>query len=310
VETFETSADVISRSEASQGLTEKITRGADTETLSDPLCLYLKEIGNFRLLSAEEEKLLGSQVKHGSKDEAQEARRHLIEANLRLVVSVAKRYVGQGLLLMDLIQEGNIGLIRAVDRFDYQRGYKFSTYATWWIRQSITRAIPNQSRTIRIPVHMMGSISHLLRVRSGLAQEYGREPTEEELAAEMQTSPRKIGEIIKANQQALSLETPIGEEGHSYLGDFVEDKSLPQPAEVAGNQLLKEQLEAVTASLTAKERRVIELRFGLGDGRSRTLEEVGQEFGLTRERIRQIEAKALRKLRHRKYSRKLREYLD
>jgi len=310
VETFETSADVISRSEASQGLTEKITRGADTETPPDSVNAYLKEIGNFRLLSAEEEKVLGSQVKHGSKDEAQEARRHLIEANLRLVVSIAKHYIGQGLPLMDLIQEGNIGLIRAVDRFDYQRGYKFSTYATWWIRQSITRAIPNQSRTIRIPVHMMGSISHLLRVRSGLAQEYGREPTEEEMATEMQTSPRKIGEIIKANQQAFSLDAPIGEEGHSYLGDFVEDKSLPQPAEVATDRALEEELQDLLASLPEKERRVIELRFGLGDGRSRTLEEVGQEFGLTRERIRQIEAKALRKLRHRKYSRKLREYLD
>jgi len=310
VETFETSPDVISRSEANQGLTERVTRGGNTETPPDLVKLYLKEIGNFPLLNAEEEKVLGSQVKHGSRIEAQEARRRFIEANLRLVVSIAKHYIGQGLPLMDLIQEGNMGLIRSVGKFDYQKGYKFSTYATWWIRQSITRAIINQSRTIRIPVHMMGSISHLLRVRSGLAQEYGREPTEEELAAEMQTSPRKVGEIIKAARQSLSLDAPIVEGEDSYIGDFIEDKRLPQPAEVAGDQLLKEQLEAVMACLSAKERRVIELRFGLVDGRSRTLEEVGQEFRVTRERIRQIEAKELRKLRHPKRSRKLREYLD
>ena len=310
METFETSADVISRSEASQGLTEKITRGADTETPPDSVNAYLKEIGNFRLLSAEEEKVLGSQVKHGSKDEAQEARRHLIEANLRLVVSIAKHYIGQGLPLMDLIQEGNIGLIRAVDRFDYQRGYKFSTYATWWIRQSITRAIADKGRTIRIPVHMMEKINHLFRISHSLAQEYGREPTEGELAAEMQTSPKKVGEIIKATRQPLSLETPFGEDRDCYLGDFIEDETMPQPAEVATNELLKEQLQGVLASLSAKERRLIELRFGLGDGRSRTLDEVGWEFGLTRERIRQIENKALRKLRHPKHSRKLREYLE
>jgi len=296
--------------EASQGLIERVTRGGNTETPPDLVKLYLKEIGNFPLLNAEEEKVLGSQVKHGSRIEAQEARRRFIEANLRLVVSIAKHYIGQGLPLMDLIQEGNMGLIRSVGKFDYQKGYKFSTYATWWIRQAITRAVANQSRTIRIPVHMTGSISHLLRVSNSLTQEYGREPTEEELAVEMQTSPRKVGEIIKAARQPLSLDAPIREGEDSYIGYFIEDKRLPQPAEVAGDQLLKEQLEAVMACLSAKERRVIELRFGLVDGRSRTLEEVGQEFRVTRERIRQIEAKALRKLRHPKRSRKLREYLD
>jgi len=310
VEAFDTSVNVILGLEASQGLTEKVTRGMGTETLPDSVKRYLHEIGSFPLLSAEEEKLLGSQVKHGSKNEAQEARRRLIEANLRLVVSVAKNYVGRGLSLMDLIQEGNMGLIRAVDRFDYQKGYKFSTYATWWIRQGITRAVANQSRTIRIPVHMVQRINCLLRISHSLAQEYGREPTEEELAAEMQTSPKKVAEIIKAAKQPLSLETPIGDEGHSYLGDLVEDERLPQPTEVAINRALEEELQDVLASLPARERRVVELRFGLGDGRSRTLEEVGWEFGVTRERIRQIETKALRKLRHPKRSRKLREYLD
>jgi RNA polymerase primary sigma factor len=310
VETFETSADVISGLEASQGLTGKVIWDMDTETLPNPLRIYLNEIGSFPLLSAEEEKLLGSQIKHGSENEVQEARRYLIEANLRLVVSVAKNYVSRGLSLMDLIQEGNIGLIRAVDKFDYRKDYKFSTYATWWIRQSITRAIANQTRTIRVPVHVMGSISRLLHVSNGLTQEYGREPTKEELAAEMQSSPKKVGEIIKAARQPFSLETPVGEERDSYLGDFVEDKKLPQPAEVAIKEVLKGELQDLLASLSAKERRVVELRFGLGDRRSRTLEEVGWEFGVTRERIRQIEAKALRKLRHPKRSKKLREYLD
>ena len=296
--------------EASRGLTEKVIQGIDTETPPDLVKLYLKEIGNFPLLSAEEEKVLGSQVKHGSRIEAQEARRRFIEANLRLVVSIAKHYIGQGLPLMDLIQEGNMGLIRSVGKFDYQKGYKFSTYATWWIRQAITRAVANQSRTIRIPVHMMGSISHLLRVSNSLTQEYGREPTEEELAAEMQASPRKVGEITKAAKQSLSLDAPIVEGEDSYIGDFIEDKRLPQPAEVATDRALKEELQDLLASLPEKERRVIELRFGLVDGRSRTLDEVGQEFRVTRERIRQIEAKALRKLRHPKRSRKLREYLD
>jgi RNA polymerase primary sigma factor len=302
--------DVMLGLEARQGLTEKVTRGMDAETLPDPLRIYLNEIGSFPLLSAEEEKLLGSQVKHGSENEAQEARRRLIEANLRLVVSVAKNYVGQGLSLMDLIQEGNIGLIRAVDKFDYRKDYKFSTYATWWIRQGISRAVANQSRTIRIPVHMLQRIEHLLRISHSLTQKYGREPTEEELAVEMHTSPKKVGEIIKANKQPFSLETPVGEARDSYLGDFIEDERLPQPVEIAMNRALEEELRDLLASFPEKERRVIELRFGLGDGRNRTLEEVGWEFGVTRERIRQIEAKALRKLRHPKRSKKLREYLD
>ncbi len=295
--------------EASQRLTERATGGIDVERLPDPVWIYVHEIGSLPLLDAEEEKLLGSQVKYGSKSEAQEARQRLIRANLRLVVSIAKNYVSRGLPLMDLIQEGNIGLIRAVDKFDYRKGYKFSTHATWWIRQSITRAIADQVRTIRIPVHMVETINRLFSISHGLAQEYGREPTEKELATEMQTSPKKVGEIIKAAQQPISLETPIGEERDRYLSDFIEDKK-PQPAEVAINRALKEQLQDLLASLSAKERRVIELRFGLDDDRSRTLEEVGWEFGVTRERIRQIENKALRKLRHPKRSRKLREYLE
>jgi RNA polymerase primary sigma factor len=282
----------------------------NAETLPDPVNLYLREISNFSLLSAEEEKVLGSQVKHGSRDEAQEARQRLIEANLRLVVSVAKHYIGQGLSLMDLVQEGNMGLIRAVDRFDYQKGYKFSTYATWWIRQGIRRAITNQSRNIRIPVHMMDTVSRLLRVRNDLTQEYGREPTDEELAAKMQTSPMKVGEIMKAAKQPVSLDAPIGEEGDTDIRDFVEEKRLPQPAEIAIKNTMEEELRDVLATLPPKERRVIELRFGLIDGHSHTLEEVGWEFGVTRERIRQIEGKALRKLRHPHRSRKLREYLD
>jgi RNA polymerase primary sigma factor len=290
-----------------QELTEKVIQDMNTETLPDPVQLYLKEIGNFSLLSAAEEKVLGSQVQHGSKDEAQEARQRLIEANLRLVVSVAKHYIGQGLSLMDLVQEGNMGLIRAVDRFDYQKGYKFSTYATWWIRQGIRRAITNQSRAIRIPVHMMDTVSRLLRVRNDLTQEYGREPTDEELAAKMQTSPMKVGEIMKAAKQPVSLDAPIREEGDS---DFVEEKRLPQPVEIAIKNTMEEELRDVLATLPPKERRVIELRFGLVDGHSRTLEEVGWEFGVTRERIRQIEGKAIRKLRHPHRSRKLREYLD
>ena len=294
----------------SQELIERVTESPDLEVLSDSVREYFREIGNLPLVNAEEEKLLGRQVKHGSKDEAQEARGRLIEANLRLVVSIAKNYVGQRLPLMDLIQEGNIGLIRAVDKFDYRKGYKFSTYATWWIRQSITRAIANQTRTIRIPIHMVEKINHLFRISHSLAQEYGREPVREELAEAMQTSPKKVGEIIKAARQPLSLETSFGEDRDCYLADFIEDETMPQPAEVATNELLEEQLQGVLASLSAKERRVIELRFGLGDGRSRTLDGVGREFGLTRERIRQIENKALRKLHHPKRSRKLREYLE
>jgi len=294
----------------SQELIDRVTEGLDVETPPDSVGIYLHEISRLPLLSADEEKLLGSQIKDGSQDEAQEARGCLIRSNLRLVVSIAKNYLGRGVPLMDLIQEGNVGLIRAADKFDYRKGYKFSTYASWWIRQSITRAVANQARTIRIPAHVVDKVNRLFRVRHGLVQEYGREPTEKELAAEMQTSPKKVGDMIKANQQPVSLETPIGDERGGCLSDFVEDKGSPQPADVAIKQGLKEQLQDVLASLSVKERRVMELRFGLGDGRSRTLDEVGQEFGLTRERIRQIERKALRKLRHPKRSRKLREYLE
>ena len=289
---------------------EKVIRNLDVETLPESIVMYLHEIDRFPLINAEEEKVLGSQVKHGGKNEAQEAKRLLIEANLRLVVSIAKKYIGQGLPLMDLIQEGNIGLMRAVDKFDYRRGCKFSTHATWWIRQAVRRAIADQSQTIRIPVHMIEKIKRLFRISHSLIQQYGREPTKEELAAEMHTCPSKVEQITKATQYPVSLETPIGDEGDYHLGDSIEDKTIPWPTEVAANKLLKEQLDDVLALLPAKERHVIELRFGLVDGRSRTLEEVGQEFGVTRERIRQIEAKALRKLRHPKRSRKLREYLE
>jgi len=295
----------------SQTLTEKVTESTDGETLPESATMYLHEIARFPLLSAEEEKLLGWQIRQGNKNEAQEAKRRLIEANLRLVVSVAKNYVGRGLSLMDLIQEGNLGLMRAVNKFDYRKGYKFSTYATWWIRQSINRAIADKARIIRIPVHMMDSISRLLRVSHGLTQKYGREPNKQELATEMETSPEKLEQITKAAQYPVSLEFHLeGDADGDTLGDLIEDEKMPRPAEVATNQLLKEQLEEVLALLPAKERRVIELRFGLGDGRSRTLDEVGQEFGVTRERIRQIETKVLRKLRHPKRSRKLRGYLD
>jgi len=280
-------------------------------TPPDSVSMYLGEITQVPLLNAEEEKLLGRQIKHGSKSEAQEDRGRLVVANLRLVVSIAKKYIGWGLPLMDLIQEGNIGLIRAVDKFDYQKGYKFSNYATWWIRQGITRAIANKSRTVRIPVHIVETIRRLSAITHSLAQQYGREPTEKELAAEMQTSPKKVGQIIKAAQQPVSLDAPVGEkEDNSPLSDFIRDKITPQPAEVAMNELLKEQLEDVLASLSARERRVIELRFGLGDDRSHTLAEAGQELGVTGARIRQIENRAFRKLRHPRHSRKLREYLD
>jgi RNA polymerase primary sigma factor len=282
----------------------------DTETLPESATTYLHEIARFPLLDAEEEKLLGWQIRQGNKNEAQEAKRRLIEANLRLVVSVAKNYAGRGLSLMDLIQEGNLGLMRAVNKFDYRKGYKFSTYATWWIRQSINRAIANQARTIRIPVHMVDAISRLLRISHGLAQEYGREPTRKELAAEMETSSEKLELITKAAQYPVSLEFhPGGDTDGDTLGDLIEDEKIPWPAEVAANQLLKEQLDDILGLLPAKERRVIELRFGLGDGRSRTLDEVGQEFGVTRERIRQIQKKALGKLRHPSQSRKLKDYL-
>ena len=294
--------------EAGEALIESESR--EGEMVPELLAMYLHEIAQFPLLNAEEEESLGRQIKYGGNNKAQEARQHLIEANLRLVISIAKRYVGRGLPLMDLLQEGNIGLIVAADKFDYQRGYKFSTYATWRIWQHITRAFANQARNIRIPVHMVEKIGHLSSTGHRLTQEYGRKPTEAELAAEMQVSPEKVGEIIKATRQPRSLEAPIGEGGDGYIRDFIVDETISQPAELAIKGALKEQLQDVLLSLPVKERRVIELRFGLGDGHSHTLKEVGRDFGVTRERIRQIERKALRKLRHHKRSRKLREYLE
>jgi len=289
--------------------------------------MYLREIGRVPLLTAEEEVRLAQIMERGKierlraerlrlapnrryLEEGEEAQRRLTEANLRLVVSVAKKYIGRGMNLLDLIQEGNIGLIRAVEKFDYTKGYKFSTYATWWIRQAITRAIADQARTIRIPVHMVETINRLIRISRRLLQDLGREPTSEEIAERMEISAEKVREIIKVSQEPVSLETPIGEEDDSHLGDFLEDHTALAPAEAASHQLLKEQVEDVLDSLTERERKVLQLRFGLDDGRSRTLEEVGREFHVTRERIRQIEAKALRKLRHPSRSRKLKDYLD
>lgn len=286
----------------------------DTEDLSvplgikinDPVRMYLKEIGRVDLLTAEEEVELATRIEQGD----EEAKRRLAEANLRLVVSIAKRYVGRGMLFLDLIQEGNMGLIKAVEKFDYRKGFKFSTYATWWIRQAITRAIADQARTIRIPVHMVETINKLIRVQRQLLQDLGREPTPEEIGEEMELSPDKVRDILKIAQEPVSLETPIGEEDDSHLGDFIEDQEAISPSDHAAYEMLKEQLEDVLDTLTDREENVLRLRFGLDDGRTRTLEEVGKVFGVTRERIRQIEAKALRKLRHPSRSKRLKDFMD
>jgi RNA polymerase primary sigma factor len=289
--------------------------------LDDPVRMYLKEIGRVPLLSMEDEKNLAMAIEAGEHELAKngssnqltisqgdEAKRQLTEANLRLVVSIAKKYVGRGMLFLDLIQEGNLGLIRAVEKFDYRKGYKFSTYATWWIRQAITRALADQARTIRIPVHMVETINRLIKISRQLLQELGRDPSVEEIAAEMGLTPEKVREVIKISQEPISLETPIGEEEDSHLGDFIEDQEAVAPAEAASVMLLKEKMQDVLQNLTERERKVLVLRFGLEDGHQRTLEEVGQEFGVTRERIRQIEAKALRKLRHPSRGKALKDY--
>ena len=285
---------------------EEVFAVPDGVSIDDPVRMYLKEIGKVALLTPAEEVELAQKMGEGD----QEAKRKLAEANLRLVVSIAKRYVGRGMQFLDLIQEGNLGLIKAVEKFDYKKGYKFSTYATWWIRQAITRAIADQARTIRIPVHMVETINKLIRVSRRLLQQYGRDPRPEEIAREMDIPEEKVREIIKIAQEPVSLETPIGEEEDSHLGDFIPDDDVPAPAEAAAFTLLKEQLTDVLDTLTPREEKVLRLRFGLDDGRARTLEEVGKEFNVTRERIRQIEAKALRKLRHPSRSKKLRDFLD
>ena len=279
---------------------------ADTYATDDPVRMYLKEIGKVPLLSPEEERDLAMKMAEGDED----AKRRMAEANLRLVVSIAKRYVGRGMLFLDLIQEGNLGLIKAVEKFDYEKGYKFSTYATWWIRQAITRAIADQARTIRIPVHMVETINKVIRVSRQLLQELGHDPSPEEIAAEMGMSVEKVRDILKIAQEPVSLETPIGEEEDSHLGDFIQDEDASEPSEAASLTLLKEQLAEVLDTLTPREKKVLELRFGIVDGRTRTLEEVGKEFNVTRERIRQIEAKALRKLRHPSRSKRLRDFLN
>ena len=278
--------------------------------IEDPVRMYLKEIGKIPLLTAEEEIEVCKCMEEGNEKEREAAKNRLAESNLRLVVSIAKRFMGRGMALLDLIQEGNLGLINAVEKFDYRKGFKFSTYATWWIRQAITRAIADQARTIRIPVHMVETINRTIRVSRQLLQEYGREPKPEEIAKEMGLSPERVREILKISQDPVSLETPVGEEDDSHLGDFIQDTNIPVPAEEAAYTLLREQLEEVMETLTEREQKVIRLRYGLGDGRPRTLEEVGKEFNVTRERIRQIEAKALRKLRHPSRSRILKDYLD
>ena len=278
----------------------------DGVSIEDPVRMYLKEIGKVPLLTAEEEIELAKRMEAGD----EKAKQKLAEANLRLVVSIAKRYVGRGMLFLDLIQEGNLGLIKAVEKFDYEKGYKFSTYATWWIRQAITRAIADQARTIRIPVHMVETINKLIRQSRQLLQELGREPLPEEIAERMGISVERVREILKISQEPVSLETPIGEEEDSHLGDFIQDQNVPVPAEAAASNLLRDQLNEVLDTLTEREQKVLRLRFGMDDGRARTLEEVGKEFQVTRERIRQIEAKALRRLRHPSKSRKLKDYLD
>ncbi len=297
--------------EVAEDISDDTTEIEDTSAtegvaIDDPVRMYLKEIGKVPLLSAAEEIDIAKRMADGD----QEAKQQLAEANLRLVVSVAKRYVGRGMLFLDLIQEGNLGLIKAVEKFDYRKGYKFSTYATWWIRQAITRAIADQARTIRIPVHMVETINKLIRVNRQLLQEYGREPRPDEIAAEMGISEEKVREIIKVAQEPVSLETPIGEEEDSHLGDFIKDDDAPAPDDMASFTLLKEQLMEVLDTLTPREEKVLRLRFGLDDGKARTLEEVGREFNVTRERIRQIEAKALRKLRHPSRSKKLKDFLE
>lgn len=291
---------------------------ADPAGITDPVRLYLRECGTTPLLTSEQEMKLAQTIEIGKMPEATdeqkrmaaEAKKEMANANLRLVVSIAKKYPGRGMPFLDLIQEGNMGLLKAVDKFDYTKGYKFSTYATWWIRQAITRAIADQARTIRIPVHMVETINKLIRVSRQLLQELGREPTPEEIAKELDMPVERVREILKISQEPVSLETPIGEEEDSHLGDFIQDDNVPVPAEAAAQTLLKEQLDEVLDTLTEREQKVLRLRFGMNDGRARTLEEVGKEFDVTRERIRQIEAKALRKLRHPSRSRKLRDYLD
>ncbi|MBR2605286.1 MAG: RNA polymerase sigma factor RpoD [Clostridia bacterium] len=308
----EQNIDVVEEVEVPEDINEEI---AEVETIlsvteginiDDPVRMYLKEIGKVPLLTPQEEVEIATRMANGD----EEAKHQLAEANLRLVVSIAKRYVGRGMLFLDLIQEGNLGLIKAVEKFDYRKGYKFSTYATWWIRQAITRAIADQARTIRIPVHMVETINKLIRVNRQLVQEYGRDPRPDEIAKEMGISEEKVREILKIAQEPVSLETPIGEEDDSHLGDFIPDDDAPAPAEAVASTLLKEQLMEVLASLTPREARVLRLRYGLDDGKARTLEEVGREFNVTRERIRQIEAKALRKLRHPSRSKKLKDFLE